>query len=230
MSYSNGPRIITDSLIMYLDAKNTKSYPGSGSTWNNLISSSYSGAKAGSQSPTYPLYNSNGYFTFNGGIVGTNYSRFDIANIPALSALSIFVWYRTSLQDNSWQTILRMSNSDFELSAYTASALWFAAGTSYNDVYTTYSTTKATDGLWHNIGLTFDGTNLIGYFDGIQVASTTRGSATGTASGTLRVGTRDDAYTQHLVGDISNITLYNKVLSVIEISQNYNAIKGRFSL
>lgn len=230
MSYNNGPKIITDQLILLLDAKNNKSYPGTGSSWNNLISTSYTATKAGSQSPTYPQYNSNGYFSFNGGILGTNYSRFDISNIPSFSSLSIFAWYRTSLIDNSWQTILRMDNSDFELSLNNANSLYYAAGTNYNDINCTFSSSKATDGIWHYMGLTFDGINLLAYFDGTQVSSQIRGSSTTTAAGTLRVGTRDDAYTQHFVGDIANISIYTKILTSSEVLQNYNALKGRFSL
>jgi hypothetical protein len=36
MSYSNGPKIATNSLLLCLDAANSKSYPGSGSTWSDL--------------------------------------------------------------------------------------------------------------------------------------------------------------------------------------------------
>lgn len=36
MSYNNGPRIITNGLVCYLDAGNDKSYPGSGTTWYDL--------------------------------------------------------------------------------------------------------------------------------------------------------------------------------------------------
>ena len=31
-----GPRIVTDGLVLHLDAANRKSYPGSGSTWYDL--------------------------------------------------------------------------------------------------------------------------------------------------------------------------------------------------
>lgn len=36
MSYNNGPKIISDGLVCYLDAGNTKSYPGSGTAWYDL--------------------------------------------------------------------------------------------------------------------------------------------------------------------------------------------------
>ena len=36
MSNLYGPRIVTDGLVLHLDAGNRKSYPGSGSTWYDL--------------------------------------------------------------------------------------------------------------------------------------------------------------------------------------------------
>lgn len=36
MAFSRGPSVVTDRLILALDAANTKSYPGSETTWNDL--------------------------------------------------------------------------------------------------------------------------------------------------------------------------------------------------
>ena len=36
MSVVAGPKVVTDGIILSLDAANTKSYPGSGSTWTDL--------------------------------------------------------------------------------------------------------------------------------------------------------------------------------------------------
>ena len=36
MSTGYGPRIVTDGLVLYLDAGNNKSYPGSGNTWYDI--------------------------------------------------------------------------------------------------------------------------------------------------------------------------------------------------
>ena len=38
-----GPRIVTDGLVLNLDAGNSKSYPGSGSTWYDLSDNSVNG-------------------------------------------------------------------------------------------------------------------------------------------------------------------------------------------
>jgi hypothetical protein len=36
MAYNFSPKIITDGLVLYLDAANTRSYPGSGTVWTDL--------------------------------------------------------------------------------------------------------------------------------------------------------------------------------------------------
>jgi hypothetical protein len=42
MAFHRGPKIVTDELVLYLDAANTKSYPGSGNVWNDIISANTS--------------------------------------------------------------------------------------------------------------------------------------------------------------------------------------------
>lgn len=228
MSYNNGPKIVTEGLVLYLDAANSKSYSGSGTNWYDLTKNT-DALKNGSQSPTYPQYNSGGWFTFTGGVVANNYSRFDIANIPSFSSLSVFAWYRTSNTTNS-KTILRMDNSDFELSINQSTSGFIAAGTHWSDINVQPTISNATNGNWHCIGLVFTGITLIAYFDGVQIATNTRGSSTITAAGTLRIGTRDDAYDQHFFGDIALVKIYNRDLLSTEILQNFNAVRGRFGL
>jgi len=62
MSYSNGPRIVTDGLVLYLDAGNSKSYPGSGNTWYDLSGNNFQGELV--NTPTYTTNNSNKFFAF----------------------------------------------------------------------------------------------------------------------------------------------------------------------
>jgi hypothetical protein len=228
MAFGNGPRIVTSGLVLSLDAADRNSYPGSGTIWYDVSGNNVTATKAGTQSPTYPLWNSQGYFSFLSGSLGTNESRFTTTTLPIFSALSVFAWYRTSDTSNS-KTILRMQNSDFELSV-NGTTLYYAAGSNFNDINTTIVNASSANGIWHNMGLTYDGNNLKGYFDTSNVANASRGSIVNTEAGLLNIGTRNDAFFQHFVGDISTITIYNKILSASEILQNYNAQKSRFGL
>lgn len=62
MSLSHSPKIVTDGLTMYLDAKNPKSYSGSG-TWKDVSGNSYYATKSGDGS--VPSFNSAGYFDYS---------------------------------------------------------------------------------------------------------------------------------------------------------------------
>ena len=59
MSFNYSPKIVTDGLVLYLDAANTRSYPGTGTTWTDLSRSSL---------PT-PLYNGPTFNSTNGGSI-----------------------------------------------------------------------------------------------------------------------------------------------------------------
>ena len=60
MAFSRGPKIVTDGLVLYLDAANPKSYPGTGNVWNDLSGNGNDAILINS-----PTYNNN-YFSFDG--------------------------------------------------------------------------------------------------------------------------------------------------------------------
>ena len=64
MGINYNPKIVTDGLVLCLDAGNIKSYPGSGTTWTDLTNIGSRNATL-INSPTYSTSNL-GYFTFNG--------------------------------------------------------------------------------------------------------------------------------------------------------------------
>jgi hypothetical protein len=85
-----------------------------------------------------------------------------------------------------------------------------------------------TDGVWHYIGVTFDGTNLRMYVDGIL--DNTSGTLTYSTTGQNNfIGksshTGNENYTN---GSMGMVHVYNRALSGAEVLQNYNATKGRF--
>ena len=60
MGLAHSPRIVTDGLVLALDAANTKSYGGSGTTWTDLSGKGNNGDIDGA------THNSDGYFSFDG--------------------------------------------------------------------------------------------------------------------------------------------------------------------
>ena len=63
MSNQYGPRIVTNGLVLCLDAGNNKSYPGSGTVWNDLSGNNFNGILT--NGPTYSP-SSGGGIVFDG--------------------------------------------------------------------------------------------------------------------------------------------------------------------
>ena len=78
--FANNAPIVTDGIVFYVDAGNDNSYPGSGTTWSDLIGSDDATLTNG---PTYSSSNG-GYIDYD----GTNDYVVSSGNLPALNSLS----------------------------------------------------------------------------------------------------------------------------------------------
>jgi hypothetical protein len=186
--------------------------------WVDYSGSNLTVTKGGSQSPTYPSWNSSGYFEFTGGVTANNYSRFEVTT-PTMNALTVIAYHYSTASGGH---LLRHTTNSFQIGPD-----GYTAGASYNDVACSKLDTLNT---WICDALTFDGTVLKGYRNGVQYSNVTRGSSTTIAGGTLNIGTRSDSYAAHYVGRIAMIAIYSQALSAAEIQQNFNALRGRFGL
>ena len=61
-------QVVTDGLVLYVDARNTSSYSGSGNTWNDLSGQGNNGTITGA------TYNNSGWFNFDGSNDRINFS------------------------------------------------------------------------------------------------------------------------------------------------------------
>ena len=219
---------VLDNLVCFLDATDSTSYNGSGSTWNDISGSG----------TTYnaSLYNTPGftssdpqYFTFNG---SNSYSEI---NRPVQDDFSLGVWFRTTVNSgsaNQWYNgrgILDGEVSgganDFGISMGAGRIMF---GTGSNDTTLT-STANLNDGEWHYIVATR--TKSTGamqlYVDGSLDASNSSTSNTSslTAPSKLHMG-RMQTGGDYWQGDISQVHIYDDVLTSSEVSTNYNSTVG----
>jgi hypothetical protein len=221
MGTSYNANIVTDGLVLCLDAANPRSYPGSGTTWYDLSGNNRNASKYGSQSPTYPQWNSYGYFTFNGGATGNNYSRFEVG-LPQMNAITAMAVYRPVVSNGH---VFRLSNSDLQIGPD-----GLTAGNNYNDIRVGALSVVPADGNWHIGQLSFDGQVLHGYLDNVSKGTATMASpdSDGIVAGTLKIGARNDNYLAHYEGDIGMILIYNRALSRDEIYQCYKIMHTRY--
>lgn len=220
MSAKGGPDIVRNGLVLYLDAANDKSYPGSGTTWEDLSGN-------GNNATLYntPTYTNNNIHTFN--FDETNdYAKVDNTSILSTSSYTKIAWFRP---ESSTANIISGGGGDGQHAFWMAGTdNTLAAG--HNGSWTTVQYSPGTMlNKWWMGAVTFNtSSGWVLYLNGIEV-DTDVSTTTFTLGNTVRVGAYQDA-ANLFDGDIPIVKIYNRVLTASEVLQNYNATKGRFGL
>ena len=217
------PKIITTNLVLHLDAGNSNSYVGTGTTWTDLSSSSNNGT----------LTNGVTYSSDNGGVLvfdGTDdyvVTSSDMFNANANFTFSMwfnsdsFAVQRTFIADvdNSQSLFLRYNNGIQLVNSNTA-------------ILGSFSSSTLSTNTWYNITLTKSSTTYTLYINGSSVSSLTGISHSFTHSPTTIGANNNNAappdYKNPFDGKIGQVLVYSSALSDDLIQQNYNALKSRY--
>ena len=233
MGLAHSPRIVTDGIVLALDAANTKSYGGSGTTWidisgkgNNATLTSMNGANFDSAN--------GGSFTFDGtsdyvaetaslsdtfwqgNWTASFWVNFDTLNTTTGGASDkILIHHGSSITRGGLHLVQRNSRIRFGLYA--------------DDLE---STSTVSTGTWYNLVFAL---NNISYAKAIYINGTLDSSHTGggayTGSGTnTKIGGKNLSFGTLFDGFMSFCSFYNRVLTAAEVKQNYNALRGRYGI
>ncbi len=219
MSTRYNPRIVTDGLVLYLDAANTKSYPGSGTTWTDISGKSNNGTLT--NGPTFDSGN-NGSFVFDG-----SNDYVSIPNVALSKNCSILLWFKGNPTPKNWsdiftfQTGVDSTASRLEKHGNVAYQYnWYRGGFVNATVLFNHTGTK-----YDFISLVFDDTNATCYQNAVQTAQTAS-SDFGSASD-IHISKRLNM-SALWSGNIAQFSIYNKPLTALEVKQNYDALKWRY--
>ena len=220
MAVEYNPRIVTDGLVLYLDAGNTKSYPGSGNTWSDLTSSNNDGT----------FQSGANYSSVDGGVIdfdGTNdHVNFSSEMFNPNSDFTISSYVNLDAI-NATHTIVSTENSSgsFQLRYQSGTGVQIVDSFVVNVGAFSSSETLST-GTWYNITVTRSGNTYTYYLNGSSVSSFTSTNTYNHGPRTIGVNiSSSEAFN----GKISVIRTYNKALTAAEVQQNYNAIKRRYA-
>ena len=84
---------------------------------------------------------------------------------------------------------------------------------------------------WQNIVATFDGATAKIYLNSIQLGTTASATTLfSVLNNDLTIGRLDSSFGRYFPGSIGPVFIYSRALTSSEISQNYNALKGRYGL
>lgn len=226
--------IVTNGLVLNLDAGKLDSYPRSGTTWRDISGNGNNGTLL--NGPTF-INENGGIFSFDATddrcrFVASTFT----AGAPQQGTFSLTV--KMPPLDTTVQTVI------FADGGTTNSLIYFFR----NEFWTVnqyawliyYTTTTGNDAIlpaytyspnvWHNTVMTFSSTGQYKTYINGTLRNTT--NATNFVSWN-RVGTNlPELRPSSAVGagSIGSFQYYNRVLSDAEVSQNFNALRGRYGI
>jgi len=221
-------------LVLHLDAGNTSSYPGTGTTWTDLSGNGYNGTFTNG-----PIFNSGngGSIVFDG--INDVITFGDILNI-GLSSWTMSCWVKFNGGSGLMGVMGKTSYRSFvgRYSFYIDNNSLNAFFQPDNNYIITTSILPYLDNKFHNLVMTIDLTSMMYfYIDGISKGtplnvSSTSGINLNTSTDNFYIGSYGSANglspLYFLNGNIGHASIHNRALTATEVIQNYNDLRSRF--
>ena len=218
MSLNHSPKIITDGLVLCLDAASRKSYPGSGTTWFDRSGNGNNGTLVGGVG-----YNSNnkGTMVFDGADDNISFSTSNLI----VNTVSLWLYIKTAQNGAiicSGSDVYGSSSWEWSIFIYESNIYFRGNAGNFGNI--NYPASNYVN-KWVNFTL-IRNLNSLSYLyeNGIYKNQASESSSTNTNQ--LRIGKAGAAANINL----GNTLIYNRALSAQEILQNFNATKSRFGL
>ena len=207
--------IPTSGLVQCVDAANLRSYPGSGSTWYDITGNQHNIALGAGV--TYQSGIGRGVLQFAKDSTGTGTNS--TLNLTT-SNNTVISFVRKLVDGDSGRTITALNNNWLMAHHDTTYGDYFAEGW-VNDVVSSTS-----DTVWRMFTATgnISSDTWATYANETLLISNSNGTA-GPNGWNL-----NGQYAQYSTCQIANLLVWNRVLTTIEISQVFNAYRGRFGI
>jgi hypothetical protein len=225
--------IVTNGLILNLDASRTSSYPNTGTTWTDISGNGYNGT----------LYNGAIFGTANDGYIsfdGVNdYATTSTTTGLNVTNITISSWARVKGvgSEGSYSPILSRYHDTTNYNGWeiymTSDRKWNFGGRENSSTYLPLKTdTVYSYNVWYNVTCVKSGSNWSIYINGVLEKTLSLGLGNVSfGSNTLNIGAgKSPWWNDYGFSDISQVMIYNRALTTTEITQNFNATKSRFGL
>jgi hypothetical protein len=226
--YKNSPPIVTNGLILHLDASNKNSYPGTGTTWYDLSGKNAHATLNGTVSFTGS--NNQSYFNFPAA-ASTNY----ISSTVTQNYLDVTIVFQPDFTLTSDANLVGLigtsndtTNSDksLRLTGANGTGPWTTINPDNTDGWASSTTTYYVNGVASTTATAF--TSKWNIFGGTRTNTTNGAFASNFA---YFLGTEGYSSTvRDFRGKIASCYMYNRSLSASEQLQNYTALKARYGL
>jgi hypothetical protein len=218
MAYGVGPNLVRDGLVLYLDAANPKSYPGSGTIWNDLTGGGNNGT----------LVNGVGYTSDNGGAMVfdgvDDYAQTNFSINGKVATIS--VWCNV----NATGTAYLVSQS----SGFGNGRFLINTTVNLNELSIRFGQNTLQVELdfekWNLVSVTRDVNGLVNCYVNAEFINSFVNVNNFTPDIFFDIGGSRYVSSRFFNGKIAQTSIYNRTLTPTEIQQNFNSNRGRFGL
>ena len=219
---------VTSGALLYLDAGNTLSYPGTGTTWTDLSTNTNDATIVGS--PTFTSSVTASYFTFSG--TGVQYASTTAAkfNVTYTGKTVMVAARMTSVAATTFRGLFGTNSGtrNFNTYIYSPSSGVYQIHWSAGSGGGFSNNLPLTTNQWFVAAVTQTTGGLVSYYFNGQPAGTNTGQTF------IQYGSNNGEYValcdNYWYGDIGVCAVYGRALSADEITQNYNAIRNRYGI
>lgn len=228
MGLTHSGNIVTNGLVLCLDAANRRSYPGIGTAWTDLSGKANNGTLT--NGPTFSTEN-NGTIVFDG--TDDYISNTTSTLVSGNTNCTLQCWVNISNTSKKGAFVhvgqrdgysIGIGTNDFDFTGNQILGL-FA-----NNRWITTSTNYGTG--WKFVTFVVDGSGVPSIYNGLLLIGSYPGlnAATPTAGYSIARNIGDESSPRAFNGKIPIVLVYNIPLSFKQIQQNYNATRKRFGL
>jgi hypothetical protein len=225
----NMPVNIVPGSILNLDAANTSSYIGSGTSWNDLSGNGNHVTLPSTLASSFTSTNGGSFLfgqTSSHSIVDNSLTNFGFAS----NAITVEVWYKRAVTTD-YQFWFSDNTANFRFGITSAGNYFWNMGSRTDRQNTSF--TLAT-GIWKHVVFTggVEAGSIVTrlYVDGAFVFSQNEGYSTLRSMSGFLIGAGENNGVYLLKGNLAVVRVYQKALSANEVTQNFNATKTRFGL
>jgi chitodextrinase len=145
------------------------------------------------------------------------------SSLALTSGMTLAAWIRPSGTQSGWRTIMQRQVDTFFLNASTSAGnnVPGGGGTFGGNIHVTTASAAAPASQWTHVALTYDGTQLRLYVNGVQVATSPAGGTIQASAEPLWIG-GNSPYGEYFAGVIDEAQMYNRPLSPTEVKTVMN--------
>ena len=227
-----GAPVVDGNLMVWVDAGQTSSYPGSGATWTDLSGNGKNYTLT--NTPTYNSILGGGVITFAGASSQYATTATTLFNSTTFNTYTMNLWVYPTGAGN----FVQVNGQTTPNTAYHYSAIEISAGGTisfgqWTGSMTTIATSVQSLNAWYNLVITYNGTVATAYVNGVSVGSNTiawTSPGANTFIALMAIDTTNMGTGAYASGSIGSFMVYNRVLSTDEIATNFNALRGRYGI